>query len=207
MTIEGFAAMPNSIHPQIRRLHLYGGLILLAPLLVVGATGVLLNHAEPLGLKPAKYGRRGGEAAERAAEAFTAAPAAWRTHAAEVDRALTAAAERWGNVPLEHIQIKNEHGCGLVVKLKARGPVPAGCTRELVWSIAENRVLAAEGGPNWLADLHTGRIFSHTWGFLWSDIAGVTLVVLAITGVVLYCLPWLRRRAKARPRVREGAPP
>ena len=189
--------MISNVYPKFRQVHLYGGLVVLVPLIVLAATGILLNHAERLGLKPPKYGQCPDmDTAERIAAEFVASPKAWEEHTAQVERALEAATKQWGQVPLEHVQIKNERGCGLVVKIKARGQLPAGPERELVWSVSEQRVLAGAGGRNWLVELHTGRVLSSRLGFIWSDLAAGTLLVLSVTGLVLYLIPILRKRRK-----------
>lgn len=41
-----------SLYPKFRDVHLWVGLILLVPLVIIGGTGVMLNHERLLGLKP-----------------------------------------------------------------------------------------------------------------------------------------------------------
>lgn len=192
-------AMPR--FAAFRKIHRYVGLLALLPLLVLSATGILLNHADRLGLKSVKYGKSKGEdqkAAGRTAAGFVADRKAWEECAADVERALSAAAEQWGRMPLEHIHIKNERGRGMVVKIKARGHLPPGNgPEELVWSVGERRWLSESGGGgNWLLDLHTGKIFSARFGFLWSDIVAGVLLALSASGLILYLLPIAKKRQR-----------
>jgi hypothetical protein len=92
----------------------------------------------------------------------------------------------------------------MVVKVKA---APASGVRpyEIAWSTAADRVVDKKGDPQGgtdfariVHDLHTGKIFSARFGFLWADTGTLAILALAATGVVLYVLPWLKRRANRR---------
>ena len=77
---------------------------------------------------------------------------------------------------------------------------------EIVWSAGAGRVLERKGDPkagvDWakvVHDLHTGKYFSRRYGFLWSDGGALAILALGVTGVVLYLIPVLKRRAKRKP--------
>jgi hypothetical protein len=236
-----------SAYPKFRDLHLYAGLLLGLPLVVIALTGVMLNHSGRLGLKPEARAkappspRPGQEAAgPQGASSFAASPRSaepgssphtadpdrssaakddgphalvtrpgqWRDFGPALDAALAAAAQSWGEVPLERIELKQEAQHGMVVKIKAARDAHA-TDREIVWSVAQGTILWRKGPPHsgdapidWqrlVHDLHTGKFFSHTYGYWWSDAAGVALVLLGLTGGVLYAIPWLKKRQKRRP--------
>lgn len=238
-----------SAYPKFRDLHLYAGLLLGIPLVVIALTGVMLNHAERLGLKPhasakarpspqqpsvaamstsvaaqaaalPQHGKSAGPPEGAAAggqpatlaevadpHAFTARPGGWRVYAPALEAALAAAGEVWGDVPLERVELKHEPQHGMVVKIKAAHDGRSR-DREIVWSVAEQTILWRKGPPatgaepiDWqrvVHDLHTGKLFSRTHGYWWSDAAGAALVLLGLTGGVLYAIPLFKRRQKRR---------
>ena len=205
-----------SNYARYRDLHLWVGLLLLAPTTVIAVTGLLWNHERTLGLKPrppaehAAISTTGsslsqGEAspAEGLVSPLTVAAGEWRTHAAAIDAALAAGRDAWGaDAPLERIELRQEPGMGLVVKVKVpeeRGWEP----HELVWSVAAGRIVERKGDPaegtDWaklVHDLHTGKFFSRQFGFLWSDAGAAAILFLGATGVILYVWPLLKKRSK-----------
>lgn len=203
-----------SLYPKFRDVHLWVGLILLIPLVAIAATGVLLNHERLVGLKPGYNKPKESETQEKqpkrestpAASSLTVVPGQWNASAGAIDSAVAAAAAEWGqkDVNLERIELKSEPGYGLVVKVKAAkstGLRP----EEFVWSVADQAIVKREGDPQagiaWhkvVHDLHTGAIFSHDYGFFWSDLAGISIVLLGATGVVLYAIPLMKKAAKKK---------
>lgn len=236
-----------SAYPKFRDLHLYAGLLLGIPLVVIALTGVMLNHAGRLGLKPLARGKTmssahlpdsaaavttaaahaatlplsvdtAGKADETVRDpqpagirsdggSFTSRPGGWQAYAPAVDAALAAAGELWGDVPLDRIELKHEPERGMVVKIKAAHDVHA-IEREIVWSVAQGGIVWRKGPPHagnepidWqrvVHDLHTGKFFSRTYGYWWSDVSGMALVLLGMTGGVLYAIPLLKKRQKRR---------
>lgn len=59
---------------------------------------------------------------------------------------------------------------------------------------------------NDLWDLHTGRMFFSKYAYLYSDVVGVALALVTLTGVVLWVYPmltkWLRQRLERRSQAR-----
>jgi len=188
-----------------RNLHLWVGLILLIPVSIIALTGVLWNHEKTLGIKREYKKPKHGPVSPAAPVELTAASDSWRQHGAAVDAALAAGRAEWGeNASLERIELRNEPGYGLLVKVKA--PKEANVTpEEIVWSVAEGRVVERKGdreaGMDWakvVHDLHTGKIFSDGFGFLWSDSGALAILFLGVTGVVLYLIPVFKKRAQRR---------
>jgi|GEM_PF-2397740 len=213
-----------------RDIHLWVGLILLLPVTVIAATGFLWNHEKSLGIKkePAAAQQKvkkphGHQQPER----VTAGLSADSSHAMEhgamheslkagaraedylpaLNAAIAASQETWGpETGYERIELRNEPGYGLVVKVKVpedSGMVP----EEIMWSVAEERVVMRRGDPkagmDWaklVHDLHTGKFFSRNYGYFWSDSGAIAILLLGGTGLVLYVLPFLKKRANRKKR-------
>jgi hypothetical protein len=107
------------------------------------------------------------------------------------------------------VELKFEPGLGMVVKVKARRESRAE-PEELLWSLAEHRWAphpdddprtAGFGGIHWskvVKDLHTGKFFSKSYGYWWSDASAASILVLSLTGVVLYAIPLIKKAGKKR---------
>jgi uncharacterized iron-regulated membrane protein len=218
-----------SMYPKFRDVHLWVGLILLAPLVVIAATGFMLNHEHALGLKPKKYERKDGEKGEKkqhdrrmaSIDKHAIAPpkeaptekllaSDWLAHQPRINAALETASARWGKpVSLEKVELKNEPDYGLVVKVmshKSAGVKP----REFIFSADTGEILEErEEGGNWIKELHTGELFHHDWGVIFSDTSAIAILALSVTGIVLYAIPvWKKRqkkKAKGKP-VEKAAP-
>jgi hypothetical protein len=209
-----------SNYARYRDWHLWTGLILLIPMSVIATTGFLWNHEQSLGLKQdgqkagrPHNGRVSDTTGRQSAPHLVAVPGGWSDHATAIDAALAEAHREWGGkVGLERIELKDEPGYGLVVKVKA--PEDAGVRPyEIVWSASDGRVIEKKGDPqagtDWakvVHDLHTGKFFSKSYGFLWSDSSALAILALAVTGLVLYLIPVLKKRAK-RQRAAAESPP
>lgn len=194
-------------YKTFRDFHLWAGLILLIPILVIAVTGFLWNHEKALGLKPEEY-RRNRSAKKKTQlkpANLTASPETWTAHAPNIEAALLASKQEWGKeVPIERIELKQEPDLGVVVKVKASreaGVRP----EEIVWSVEDQMIVEKKGDPakgtEWnkvVHDLHTGKFFSDRFGFLWSDSGALALVLLGVTGIVLYVIPLRKRMAKRR---------
>jgi uncharacterized iron-regulated membrane protein len=202
---------------QSRQWHKWGGLIAGAFLIVVGASGIVLNYKKPiftaLGLeRDAKEMKAGGKMDKpvknnaRSARFTTANGMSAAT--VTVDQALALARETWGDVRLERIELKDEHG-ELIYKIKERGGaelwVNAATGNHFVKGEYE-RVKAKPGGEvmarttDWgkiLIDLHTGKIGGEVGKTIMS-LAALLLLLLTFSGVYLWLKPLLIRRQKAK---------
>jgi hypothetical protein len=215
-----------SLYPKFRDVHLWVGLILLIPMGAIAATGVMLNHERLLGLKPGyvkkdkKEGKEGDQGHDAMAQKearrqkskakaprteLVAKQNAWQDHGEQINLAIAEGVKIWGEAPLERLELKNEPGYGMVVKLKVDRSARTG-PEEIVWSFAEQAVVEKKGDPkegmSWhkvVHDLHTGQIFSHEYGYFWSDISGLAILLLGGTGVVLYVIPLVKKAGKKKP--------
>ena len=144
---------------------------------------------------------------------FRSVPATTGPYSQGVDQALPAARHIWGRqVSLERIEVKYEKGLGMVAKVKAARSEKIE-PDEVVWSITEGaRVIRPEDRPheagvmgtNWakvIKDLHTGKFFSKDNGYWWSDISAGAMLLLSLTGVVLYVIPLVKKRASRKNRL------
>jgi len=62
-------------------------------------------------------------------------------------------------------------------------------------------IFVAHGSPMWQSwnyGLHTGKIVLGDWAFAYSDLVGVALALVTITGGVLWAYPYLSKKARAR---------
>jgi hypothetical protein len=206
-----------SLYPKFRDVHLYVGLAIMIPVMIIAATGIGLNHEKALGLKkelPKKHAeekhqkradkRHDESRSENATQSLTSRASLLTDHASAFEGAMSAARETWGDVPLDHVQLKDEPGYGLVVKVKV--PEHANLQpEEIIYSVASREVVARKGekGEGYplhkiIHDLHTGKIFSKGYGVLWSDFSGGAIVLLSLTGLVLYVIPLLKKRGKIK---------
>jgi len=204
-----------SNYARYRNWHMWIGLILLIPLSLMALTGFLWNHEKSLGLKKEEK-EKGSYAAtsmpnpsdrKPTVESSTilAQPGTWSSHAPAIDAALAEARREWGDeMELERIELKNEPMHGLVVKVKISEEAEVR-PYEIIWAANTGRVVEKKGDPNagtdWakvVHDLHTGKIFSKKYGYFWSDSAALAILALGVTGVVLYCIPLLKKRAKQK---------
>ena len=195
-----------SLYPKFRDVHLYAGLAVLIPVVAISATGVMLNHKPwlaSMGGIPTKYEDKMAERDEHGKTAtnadagnFRATNDAWREHASSIDLAVARAREAWGgqDVPLDRIELKNEQGM-MVIKVKAAKAARAR-PEEFVFGVNGQELVETEHEGDWIKDLHTGKIFSASYGYFWSDVAGGVLVLLSITGLVLYVIPLMKKRRK-----------
>lgn len=198
-----------SNYARYRDWHSWIGLILMVPITVIAATGFLWNHERALGLKHEEHQKEMKSDSPLPVEDrkvdFAAKPGAWSNHSADIDNAIAAARAQWGTeVDLERIELKREHDLGLVVKVKADEESDVR-PYEIIWSVADARVIERKGDPkngtDWakiVHDLHTGKFFSKRYGFVWSDSGAMAIMALGLTGVVLYTIPVLKKRAKKK---------
>lgn len=212
---------------QSRQWHKWGGLIAGLFLLVAGTSGIVLNYKKPvftaLGLErdAREMGAADGKAEKppavnATAVSFTTGSGLSATPIS-LDQALALARKAWGDVPLERIELKDEHG-ELVYKIKKRGG-------EELWMNATTgnhflkreyeRVKAKPGGEvvarktDWgkvLIDLHTGKIGGEVGKAIMS-FAALLLLLLTLSGFYLWLKPPLIRRQNVKARAATVGPP
>jgi uncharacterized iron-regulated membrane protein len=205
-----------------RQWHQWGGLLAGLFLLLVGATGIVLNYKQPLfralGLdrKPPSSQELQSRKPATASLHFSTASGgnAWPV---SLDRALSLARAEWGDVPLERIELKTEHGEALY-KIKRRGGselwVNAVTGAHLVKGPYERLGKAgADGAPtrstDWgkiLIDLHTGKIGGEVGKALVS-FAALLLLLLTLSGIYMWLKPLLIRRQHASTLARAAVVP
>jgi len=216
----------NWLLVKFRQWHTWAGLMAGAFLLVVGATGIVLNYKKPilqaLGLEP-QWEAGAGKSMERAKPAAGSASktpfsttTGWSAAAISPEQILARARADLGDTPLERIELKAEHG-ELVWKVKARAGqelvVQAdtgvgyvrGAYEKAVKPDADGTVQASTDWGKLALDLHTGKIGGEVGKALMTG-AAVVLLFLTGSGVYLWAKPVLIRRANARARAAAGAP-
>lgn len=216
----------NRLLAQMRRLHLWFGVIAALFLLIFGLTGIVLNYKKPLfaalGLEPAPEAQAVVRPADRPAKTDHAPSGGGSSSrfttttgltAAGVtpDTALALARRELGEVPLERIELKQERD-GLVWKIKSRAghEVLINASTGAAFSKGPYEKLGppgADGRParsfDWgkfLLDLHTGKIGGEVGKAVMTVAAG-GLLFLTFSGLYLWLKPLLIRRTNARARV------
>ena len=201
-TLDRNMAAPPSLHrlplrlrlfQEARRWHRWLGLGCLLPTLLLGLTGILLNH-KGLFFGGANTGPAGG--------LLTTATRVEQLPLTFAD-ALARGREVWGEVVIEKVELKEEKG-RLIYK------VIRGAGRELLLDAQTGAMQVVdglriqpqgkEGGQlDWkkmTGELHSGKIIGLS-GRLLMDIAAAVLVVLAGTGLYLWALPrWQKGKQK-----------
>lgn len=149
--------------------HLWLGVLVTALLLLVSATGVLLNHKRALGLMP---------------EAGPAAPAplSEALPLAELVEGATEAAGPAGEAGVDRMDVRPADGL-VKVRFDDRRVV------EVTLDLHTGEVLAVgERNDVFLEKLHSGEIFGDAW-ILLSDFAAVGLLVLVVSGYWIWLYP------------------
>jgi len=178
------------IFQEARRWHRWLGLGFLLPTLILGVTGILLNHKELFF----------GGAQSRPAVGLLSTTTNLGNLPFTPYAAMQRAHELWGEIPIEKLELKEEKG-RLVYK------IVAGPGRDLLLDahtgsaqFVDGLQVRQEGGAgsklDWkkfTGELHSGKIIGLT-GRLLMDVAAAALVVLSATGLYLWALPYLQRR-------------
>jgi hypothetical protein len=198
--------MPS--YAKFKDFHLWAGLVLLIPMSVIAATGLLWNHEKTLGLKQDYQKPHKGQTDHAHTQPLlVSTPAVVREQQHSLEAALAASEKLWGkDTEIEKIELRNEPGLGLIVKVKLPERATA-IPNEIFWSVAEQRIVARKGDPadgfdtaKLIHDLHTGMFFSDRFGFVWSDSGALAILFLGGTGLILYVLPGMKKRANRRRR-------
>lgn len=202
----------NWLLMKFREWHIQAGVVVALFLLSVGATGIYLNHKKQfngwLGLeaKPAgPMAKPEKPAPSDSGPALTAATLA--TLPVTFPRALELVRARWGEEPLERLELKAEHG-ELLYKAKALHGGELWIDAHTAAIVVKPRFTKL--GPkdrdgkraesfDWgkfALDLHTGKIFGEAGKLLMSAVSFVMLT-LTLSGLYLWAVPkWRKWRAK-----------
>ena len=185
----------NWLLVKFRKWHSWGGLFLSVFILLVAVTGILLNHKDAIFHRGEK-----GEGPSGLLASTTNLAAVPITF----ERALGLAREHYGDVPLEKVELKDEHG-QLMYKI-ARGhgeEIHIDATSGAMTSKYGMKIAAAgTTSLNWakiVDDLHTGKIFG-TAGKLTIDATSGVIILLTLSGIYLWGAPLVRKRQNARNR-------
>ncbi len=216
----------NWLLARLRQWHLWGGLIAGIFIIIVGATGIVLNYKKPvfsaLGLErdaremkmadgdstKTDKARKPGNP-DKSSGRFTTT-AGFAAAAVSMDQALALARENLGEVALERIELRDEHST-LLYKIKSRGgeelQINAMTGAHFIKGEYE-KVKATPAGEvtarttDWgriMLDLHTGKIGGEV-GKAIMTVAAVILLTLTVSGVYMWLKPLLIRRENARAR-------
>jgi hypothetical protein len=224
-----------------RKYHTWLGLTAVCFIVIIALSGIYLNHKDffkslgsfsPSASEPKKeksLSFRGEEAGLlRTTTDLAALPVTF-------DQALAITRERWGEQPVERIELKNEKG-HLIYKVKTpQGElmIDAGTGESAVHGGKQEKgkKAVANGSPSgqssmvprvWTAEeyqksqkggIDWGKLIKdlHTGkvgglaGKLLVDLTALILIVLCLTGVYLYVVPQLRKRRSARLRALAAA--
>jgi uncharacterized iron-regulated membrane protein len=155
--------------------HLWLGVVFTAALVVIAATGILLNHKRGLGLMPdVPHEPSAPFAVALSLDSLTSIALAATGRAAGTLREI------------DRMDVRPRDG---FVKVRMRD---AGST-EVTVDVATGRVLhIGPRGDAFLEKLHSGEIFGDR-GVLLSDAAAVALVITIVTGYWLWLFPKVRR--------------
>jgi len=196
-----------------RQWHLWGGLFAGLFILVVAASGIVLNYKKPiftaLGLEQEKgYVKEAKGVSDKSPASRLTATVSAETTAQVMARALELARAEWGEAPLERIELKDEHG-ELICKVKEQGGdelwlYPATGAHFLKGEYEKIRKAGADGKPakqfDWgklMLNLHTGKIGGEVGKAIMS-LAAVMLLFLTVSGVYMWLKPVLIRRQNAK---------
>ncbi|MGH7459896.1 MAG: PepSY domain-containing protein [Longimicrobiales bacterium] len=151
-------------------LHLWFGIVTTAMLLIVAATGVLLNHKRGLGLMP--------DIPHEPSGSFDTALPLARLAGAASDYAGTQIA----SAGIDRMDVRPGDG---IVKVRFKDDR----VTEVDVDINNAKIVGSDARNDvFLEKLHSGEIFGKRWVLL-SDIAAVGLAIALITGVWLWLFP------------------
>ena len=218
---NGATGSKHRLLAQSRQWHKWGGLVAGIFVLLVAASGIVLNYKKPLfntlGLEQPTGKQQKIEASEKS-------PKAQRVKSefstgnglsglpVSLERALEIARTEWGDVPLERIELKSERG-ETIYKLKqksgselwvnaATGDHFEKGEYERVSKAGVNGVVTRS--TDWgkiLIDLHTGKIGGEI-GKAIVSIAALLLLLLTFSGFYMWLKPLLLRRQNVRAQAR-----
>jgi hypothetical protein len=211
--LQGISMSPSTPRPKnwlllrLRSWHSWTGMAALLILVMLGLTGIYLNHPELLGLDPVP--------AETGKLLFTSSGL---TALVPIEQALKAAHAEWGEAKVQFVQLREE-GNRLVYRVRRRNSsdeVTVDARSGLLVAVrtGQREVRYAEDGTaqenqmSWtrlMFDLHTGRILGFP-GRLIADGAGMAILLLSFSGIFLFVIPRWRRWRKRLPQSAEAPP-
>jgi hypothetical protein len=181
----------NWLLVKFRQWHSWGGVFLSVFILVVAVTGIILNHKDFF-LKGEK--KQGPSGSLTSTTDFAALPVSF-------PRALELARGHFGDVPLEKIELKDEHGQLMYKVSRGEGEeirIDAG-TGEMTTKYGMSLTETGKTTLNWgkiIDDLHTGKILG-LFGKLTVDFTSGVIIALTLTGIYLWGMPMILKRRNA----------
>ena len=173
---------------KFRRWHLWGGLLFSLLILVIAVSGILLNHKDLLFHGGKKEGPTG----------LLTSTTDLQSVPIGFDRALELTRDHYGDVWLDKIELKDEHG-RLIYKVSrgygenVRIDAQTGeMSSKYGISLTSNGKTSLDWGKI-VEDLHTGKIVG-TFGKLAVDVVSVAIIVLVLTGIYLWGVSLLRKK-------------
>jgi hypothetical protein len=159
--------------------HLWIGVVSTIALLVIGITGILLNHKRPLGLMPDVPN-------EPTVPFVSALPLAQLAEIALAEVARSGAEPGGAETAIDRMDVRPRDG---LVKIRMRDA----SSTEVTVDIGTGKVLhVGPRGDAFLEKLHSGEIFGGPYVLL-SDFAAVALAITLISGYWLWLAPKMRR--------------
>jgi uncharacterized iron-regulated membrane protein len=188
----------NRLLGKLRKWHSWGGVLMSLLILLVAITGFLLNHKDYLLHGQRKEGPTGLLTSTTHLDSLPIS----------FERAMEIARGHFGDVPLEKIELKDEHGWLAYKVSRGHGQEVLVDARTGKASTKYGIALQAKGEStlNWakiVDDLHTGKFFGSI-GSLVVDLTSGTLVALTLSGIYLWGVPLLRKRQNARTRLAQA---
>lgn len=176
---------PRPISRAMFHAHLWLGVVFTVALLVIAATGILLNHKRGLGLMPDVP----HETTRPFADALPLARLATIALEATGD-ATTGDAESRVARGVDRMDVRPRDG---YVKVRLRDA----SSTEVTVDLATGRVLhVGPRGDVFLEKLHSGEIFGGQRWVLLSDAAAIALAATLISGYWLWLAPKVRRAGR-----------
>lgn len=158
--------------------HLWIGVVFTAALLIISATGILLNHKRALGLMP--------DVANEPSGAFSSALSLDSLASIGLQAVALPGAPRAALRTVDRMDVRPRSG---YVKVRMRDSA----STEVTIDVASGKVLhVGPRGDVFFEKLHSGEIFGGRGIFL-SDAAAIALVATMVTGYWLWLVPKLRR--------------
>lgn len=198
---------------QFRRWHKWGGLTAGLFLLITATSGIVLNYKRPifallgveLDAKEGRVARGKSQPTElRDSQMPLTTAGGFSNTAISMEQALALARERWGDVPLERIELRAERSA-LLYRIKARSGEELqlnATTGAHFFKGGYERVKTASDGTvvarttDWgkiILDLHTGKIGGEA-GKIIMSLGALMLVFLTASGVYMWLKPVFIRR-------------
>jgi uncharacterized iron-regulated membrane protein len=200
MTKVAASANKNWLLVKFRKWHSWGGMFLSVFILLVAVTGILLNHKDLIFHKGRN--EKMPQGLLRSTTDFASVPVSFAN-------ALELARTHYGDVPLEKIELKDQHGKLIYKVAKGDGEeiVIDAKTGEMTSKYGMRLTAGGNNSLNWakiVDDLHTGKIFGSV-GKLTIDATSGVIILLTLSGIYLWGVPLLRKRKSGKNRSEASA--